>query len=233
MTTVTVQDEVKEPALIAALAVLERSKSIRITNAAESASAQEFGLEISRCIKNAEVLLQPPVDSASENLDKARAHRDKYLVPMRLALKTMKDMIGTYLADERRKAEEARRAAEQKALEEQLARQRAAAEAEAAKAATLAAAGLHEEANAAMDEAVAIEQAAPARVYVPAGPSTKAKGVGLGEDYDFEVLDEEKIPREYFMRDDVKIRRVVKALKGSCSIPGIRVFPKPRVSLRG
>ena len=41
--------------------------------------------------------------------------------------------------------------------------------------------------------------------------------------YDFEIVDELAIPREYLKVDEVKIRKVVQALKDMCNISGIKV----------
>jgi hypothetical protein len=40
------------------------------------------------------------------------------------------------------------------------------------------------------------------------------------------VVNEASVPREYLKVDDVKIRRVVKAMKGKIHITGIRIIPK-------
>lgn len=228
----TVTEEVKDPALVSALATVEKAKGLSIRTPAEAKAAQEFALGINAVIKNAEAVLQPPVDIASEALDKARAHRDKYLVPLKDAKKSATTIIGAYLADEARKAEEARRVAERKAMEEQLARQKAEAEAKAREAELLDEAGLKEDAAVKMEEAVAIEQAAPPPIYVPAAPVAKSKGVGLGEDWKFTIEDPTKIPREYLVVDEVAVGRVVRALKGAANIPGVKVYSVPRVSLR-
>lgn len=228
----TTETEVQDPALVSALATVEKAKALVIRTKEESATAQAFVLSIDTVIKNAEAVLQPPVDISHEAWKKNVAHRDKYLVPLKAAKASGKQIIGAYLAEEQRKAEEARRAAEAKALAEQLARQKAEAEAAAAKAAALDKAGLKEEANVAMEEAVAIEQAAPAPIYIPPAKVEKAKGVSLGEDWKFTIEDPAKLPREYLVVDEVAVGRVVRALKGACSIPGVKVYSVPRVGLR-
>jgi hypothetical protein len=53
------------------------------------------------------------------------------------------------------------------------------------------------------------------------------------EKWNFTITDETLIPREYLMVDEVKIRKVVKALKADTKIPGIRVFDEGGVSIRG
>ena len=60
----------------------------------------------------------------------------------------------------------------------------------------------------------------------------KVAGTGMTLNWDFEVVDESLIPREYMMRDDVKIRRIVKALKSETKIPGIKAVGTPGISSR-
>jgi hypothetical protein len=65
---------------------------------------------------------------------------------------------------------------------------------------------------------------APASI-VPEAPKTK--GLAMRENWDFEIVDEAAIPREYLIPDEVKIRKIVKAMKDKTNIPGIRVFNRP------
>ncbi len=61
-------------------------------------------------------------------------------------------------------------------------------------------------------------------VVIPAAP--KLDGVSFREVYDFEVVDESKVPRQYWMLDLVKIGKVTRAMKGATNIEGIRVFSR-------
>jgi ATPase subunit of ABC transporter with duplicated ATPase domains len=58
----------------------------------------------------------------------------------------------------------------------------------------------------------------------------KVAGVSFREVWDFEITDEDLIPREYLVVDETKIRRVVTALKGDAKIPGVRVFKQKRIA---
>lgn len=44
--------------------------------------------------------------------------------------------------------------------------------------------------------------------------------------YDFEILDIDKIPREFLMADEKKIRKYGEAMRETARIPGVRFFPK-------
>lgn len=58
----------------------------------------------------------------------------------------------------------------------------------------------------------------------------KVAGVSIPMIWDFEVIDEKLIPREYMERSDTRIRKVVQAMQGNTSIPGVRVFQRKRIS---
>jgi len=54
----------------------------------------------------------------------------------------------------------------------------------------------------------------------------KVTGLGIRRDWDFEVVDFSKIPRQYLIVDNVAIRKIVKAMKADTDIPGIKAFIK-------
>ena len=58
----------------------------------------------------------------------------------------------------------------------------------------------------------------------------KVAGVGTRTVWDYQVDDASKIPREYLMVDEAKIRKVVQALKGDTVIAGVRVFEKKQIA---
>jgi len=55
----------------------------------------------------------------------------------------------------------------------------------------------------------------------------KADGVNLRDNWTFEIVDESLIPREYLIPDEVKIRKVVVALKDKTNIPGVKAINRP------
>ena len=52
------------------------------------------------------------------------------------------------------------------------------------------------------------------------------EGLSFQERWDFEITDPLKVPREYLMVDEVKLGKIVRALKNTANIPGVRVYPK-------
>lgn len=200
----------------------KRAELLRVTTAPEAQTASGVLAEIASRRKRIEAWFADPV---------AAAHRAwKTLTERRAAVLAKftepEQIIKTKLAAFRTAEEAARREAEKQAA---LAAQ------EAARAAQLA------QAEAAMDagdlehcERILDAPAPP--VLVPpviTPPPTKLDGVAFVEEWRFEVVDEAAVPREYLCVDAVKIRGVVRALKGATAIPGVRVWPETTARNRG
>lgn len=121
-----------------------------------------------------------------------------------------KQAIVTFNAEQER----IRRDAENKAREEAEADER---ERRAAAAKELRKAGEKEAAKAII--------AAPLVVAVaPAPIAPKSAAVNMVERWKFDITDAAAIPRKYLMVDEKMIAAVVKAEKGLCTIPGVRVY---------
>lgn len=58
----------------------------------------------------------------------------------------------------------------------------------------------------------------------------KVAGVSMREVWKFEVTDASAVPREYCSVDEMKIRKVVQALKGDAKIPGVRIYPDKQIA---
>lgn len=117
--------------------------------------------------------------------------------------------------------EERRRQEEQRRLEEQARKERERLARQAEKAA---AAGKAEKADAL--EARAAQVVAP----IIQTETPKVAGVSTREVWKFEITDKAKLPTEYTLPDEPKIRRVVQALKGDTNIPGIRVYAEKQLA---
>jgi len=81
--------------------------------------------------------------------------------------------------------------------------------------------GKKDEAEAALNEPAFVPPPPPPTQAVP-----KVQGVKFRTVWKFKIVDEAKIPREYLMVDEKKIRKVVEALKEQANIPGIEVYPE-------
>lgn len=127
-------------------------------------------------------------------------------------------------------ADEARRKADAEAAEKRKQAEAAAATGRAAEAARLNAQAQKVQERAA-DKVEKFEDRA-AQVVAPIAQQAapKVAGVSVPMVWDFEITDEKAIPREYFDRSDVRIRKVVQAMQGNTNIPGVRVFQRKRIS---
>jgi len=212
-----------------ALLVME----MRIETAEQNQFASSLQREIRGMMKTMEEDLRPGIDAAHAAWKTSLANLQKHLEPLKKADDMIKTKVGDYLARERQKAEAERR----RLLAEAEAKARADREARA-QAALAAAQAAQEErddltAALALDEATQIE----AEVIMPvvdlsAAKVVKAAGQSVRIDWDFEVADFAKLPDQYKIADDKKIRAVVKAMKGVIEIPGVRIYSKQIVSQR-
>jgi hypothetical protein len=206
---------------------------LRIETADQNQYASSLQREIRGMMKTMEADLRPGIDAQHAAWKISLANLQKHLEPLKKADAVITAKVGDYLARERVRAEAERR----RLLAEAEAKARAEREARA-QAALAAAQAAQEErddltAALAMDEAVQIE----AEVIVPqvdlsAAKVVKATGQSMRTDWDFEVSDFAKLPDNYKIADDKKIRAVVKAMKGAVEIPGVRIYSKQIVSQR-
>jgi len=58
----------------------------------------------------------------------------------------------------------------------------------------------------------------------------KLSNISLREVWTFRVSDASLIPREYMIPDEIKIGKIVRALKGECRIPGVEVSSRAGVA---
>jgi hypothetical protein len=195
-----------------ALSVPDQARQIAvIKNNDDYTRAGQILLTIKDIRKKIEATFKPikqKMDAAKkEVLDQEKA-ADK---PLLEAEAWLKPLISNYLIEQEkaRKAEEdrLREIARKEEEERQL---QAAIEAEQN--------GSKEEAEEIISAPV---QAAP--VVVPK-TVPKVAGISQRENWDFEIVSESLLPRQYLMPNLVAIRQVVRGLKGNANIPGVKVF---------
>ncbi len=174
------------------------------------------------------------------------ADEKRFLGPVEEAERLIKGRLSTYEQEQERlrREEEERQRKERERLE---AEERARIEAERlrlqkeAEDQALAAAAVAEQAG---DTQLAeriiaappvVVAPAPRPVFTPPpamAPRPQAAGVSFRDDWDFEIENAALIPREYLMPDEKKIRGVVKSMRGSIKIPGIKIIPKRVAAVR-
>lgn len=210
-----------------ALSVPDQAKQIMVIKSSDDyMRAGEVLLRIKEIRKKIEATFRPikqKMDAAKrEVLDQEKA-ADK---PLAEAEAWLKPLIAAYHNEQeriRREEENRLREIARKEEEERQLQAAIAAEEEAKRA------GATTEEAAAESEAI-IEQP----VYVPpvVVPKTvpKVAGVNMVKQWQFRIVDLDKVPRQYLMADEQKIRAIVRALKDKADIPGIEVYAVDTVS---
>jgi len=146
------------------------------------------------------------------------ATKKKYLDPVLGAKKVVTDKCLEF-----RRKENEKRAEEQRVLQEKARQEAERIAAEAARE------NLGVGDNNLPVENTSVEPTEPTIISAPVLAQTdlpKIEGISFREDWDFTIEDASLVPNEYKIIDEKKIRGVVKALKGKCSIPGVRVFQR-------
>lgn len=197
-------------------------KEIKIDSADQRANAVNLGIKLNKLTKDleAERLSQTrPIDAAKDKI------MDLYK-PVTNACKTMvntlKDAVGIFDATERRRValEQARLQAEA----EETARK------ERERLAKLAEKQIDKGQEEKAEETIQKIETVQAFVPVVAPQIVQQKGEKKRMVPKFEVVDFKALPDEYKLSDDVKIRKVVNALKLDANIPGVKVWEEEQQS---
>lgn len=194
-----------------ALAIPERCEMLVVDSKEAMTEADEFKKAIHALIKEIDGTFK---DIAAKAFDAHRAITSKWketkqplidaqAVIVQKGKKYLREQEEIRLAEERRLREIARKAEEDRLL---------------AEAEELEEEGEFEEAAAVLSE--------PIKVVTPVVKSEapKVDKRSYKTTWKWRILDESKIPREFFTLDERKISGVVRALKGETKIPGIGVY---------
>ncbi len=212
--------------LLAALQRLEASHGAGIADEATAGKAADFVLLLEREARHVEEL------------------RKSVKAPVLAAGRTLDRLLKTETSD--RLADAAARVARlltdyqvRKIAAEREAREQAAREAREA-ADALAATALAQADTALREQALVLDQAAQqAEIAATAGLAGLARTRGesgavadLKEDWTYEVVDIAQVPREWLMVDDRRLRAAIRGPEGLRSIPGLRIHPEARTTVR-
>ena len=204
-----------------------RAESFVIQTPEDYDAAGEFGKLLKRKAAEVTGFFKPMKDSAYQ-AHKAVCDREKaMLTPLKNAEKIVKKTMGDYLMEQERIRREAEEAARRAAEEE---RERKLKEAMA-----LEAAGDKEGAEAAVEEAVVMDEATG--YSVPASVKPKVSGVSTSKDWEITNIDTAKVPvnfsgMELRPVDQAAVIRLIRASKGSIAIPGIAYREVAKMSFR-
>ena len=204
-----------------------RAESFVIQTPEDYEAAGEFGKLLKQKAAEVTGFFKPMKDSAYQ-AHKAVCDREKAMLePLRNAEKTIKKTMGEYVMEQERIRREAEEAARRAAEEE---RERKLKEAMA-----LEAAGDKEGAEAAVEEAVVMDEATGYSVPAPVKP--KVSGVSTSKDWEITGIDTAKVPvnfngMELRPVDQAAVMRLIRASKGSIAIPGIAYREVAKMSFR-
>lgn len=225
---------------------VQRAREIIIDDEQSLQAAGKFLLDVKTILKAINDTFDGPI-SAAHVAHKAICNAKKtHADPLRLAERTVKDSIGRYTEEQERlaKVEEQRLRAEQEQREKEVREAkerreqeaREAVEARLRLAAELDEAGKHDEADAVLDAAPPEPEPEPVVETLPAtappAPPVQAKGVSTRKIWTHRIVDEAKLPREFLMPDEQKIKRYVSAMGEETNIAGVYVYSKAQVSAR-
>ncbi len=208
-----------------ALSFSQGASSIIIHDAASLKTANDFVLAVKSLRKEISDAFNPIIEKAHRAHKEAIAQKNKYEQPLVRAENAIKLQIGVYV----RKKDEERKEAEKKAREEEQKRLQEEAEIEA-EAQRFENAGY-------IKEAEEIREKKPEQEVTVLPDEASLKGISVKKIWDFEILDEEKIPRRFLSVDSTKIREYIKEVKDkilgneSLDIPGIRIYARDSVAV--
>lgn len=210
-----------EPVEEKAITIVDQAKAVKVTDTETYVAAGSLWKAIGDMIKEVKDTFDPICDAAHKTHKQAVEKRSKYLDPLTLAQKSVKQLMSAYdqqqealrQAEQRRleaiarKVEEDRLLAEAILIEEDAKRNGATKE------------EAQQESAAIMAEPVYI-----APVIIPKAIPKMAGGPVYRSITKFEVVNAALIPAIYMVPDMVKIGGVVRALKMQANIPGIRIY---------
>ena len=210
--------------------VVQSATSIKVCDVTTQMQASELLLAVAKMRKEVADTFGPMKEAAY------RAHRTiceqekKHDGPLEQAEKALKAQIGAFVAEQKRLAQEAEEAARKKAQEEAARIAREEAERRAIEdALALEAAGDVEGAEVVLANPAPV----PSRYVAPAPVAPQVahvSGVTTREEWDFRIVNEALIPREYMLVNESAIRSAAKNTKGRAKIAGVEFYARQVVS---
>lgn len=221
--------EVEQVAQKASLLV-QNAKSIKVIDPTTQHQASQTLLAIASLRKEVADTFKPMKDAAFKAHRTICEQEKKHDGPLAEAEAAVKAQIGGFVQRQQRLAREAEEVA-RKAEQERSQRE---ADEEAQRRAIEDAITLESMGDAKGAEAVLANPApVPVRYMAPAPIApmvAQVQGVSTREDWDFRIVDESLIPRDYMLVNESAIRNLGKTTKGRAKIAGVEFFPKQVVA---
>lgn len=198
-------------------AMVTTSTTLTVVDAPSYGLAADFLLGIKQYRAKVAEICDPVVEAAHAAHKAAVAQRKTLDAPADEAERAIKGkMLAWKQAEDARQAEIARQA--------EAAQRKAAEDAALAEAAAAEQAGAHAEAAAIIERPMFV-----APVYAaPAAP--KVAGITTRKEWDFEITDAARVPRQFLMVDETKLRKYVKAMGAQAAMDGVRIFQRETVA---
>ena len=222
----TKTDKLQRAAVDEALTFAGMASQIVVTDEETLGVANVYLKDVKAMMGKIEATFDPQIEQAHHLHKSLLSEKKKFTDPLTSAEKVVKMSVGKFYDEQDRKREAAEK--ERQRIEAEALAKAKALEAEAAKAKT------EDERDEILDKAVEVLTVADQKGgdITASAVAPKAQGLTITDNWKFEVVSESEIPREYLTPDLVKIGRVVKALKGSAQIAGIRTYSEKVVTNR-
>lgn len=191
--------------------VIQAKQIAKIADPDQYTTVAALRAHIREAVKYFTDLYKPRIDEAMKHVTNLRADRDKFLDPLNEATTHLAGLLVGYDLEQQRIKQ---------LREQEEDRKRRAAEREKAELAALA----KQMGNADLADEILEAIPEPQAIITKDTPTAKETGVSFREDWKFRVVDPKAIPREYLMVDEVKIGKVVRALKNAANIAGIEAY---------
>jgi hypothetical protein len=191
--------------------IASQAQALKVVDHETYERMAEFVLTLRKMVKYFEDLYRPRIKQADEVTKGLRADMRRLQEPAIHAQEygdrelAAYDRLQANIAEEKRLKEQAEKDEREKAEREELAK-------------LLTELG---QKDSAADVLAAPSEDPP--VFIPKD-TPRVPGLTYRDDWKFEIIDSAALPREYLIPDEIKIGRVVRALKGTTNIPGVRVY---------
>lgn len=217
-------------------AVVEKARALKITTHDEYVAAVEFGKSIKKLMDQVVSTFKEPKDLASKTHKSICAKEKMHLDPLDQAIKIARKVCGDWqLAQDmlKKQAALAAQKAAQLIADEQMRKDAAEKEeSRLAQACEFEALGYKDEANAILAIPVVATPIVPV-MSIAVDDAPKVNGTTSQKKYQYEIIDEKLIPREFLMPNEKLIANQVRAFGADFACPGIKVFETRQVSFSG
>lgn len=191
--------------------IIERMETIKIEDDTTAKTAAEFLQKIKATERIVNDFFAEDIKAAHEAHKALTSERKFYLDKLTLAERTVKRKVADYRTEQeriqreetRRLTEEAQRKAEEAMLER----------------------AIETGDEAILDRVDEVKES----VQVQAAPPEKMDGISYATTWDFEILDEKEIPREFMTPDLKKIKKYIQLHKGKYPVPGVKIIEDKQV----